>query len=42
MFRIDFIPYKIVPVSGFNELLLANEELVQGQEDVRLIPTYCD
>ena len=34
MFRIDFIPYKIIPVSGFNELLSANEEYVQGQDDV--------
>ena len=34
MFKIDFIPYKIIPVSGFNELSSANEEHIQGQDDV--------
>lgn len=36
MFRTDFIPYKIIPVSGFNELSAANEDHVQGHEDVLL------
>lgn len=34
MFRIDFIPYKIIPVSGFKDLSSANDEYIQGQDDV--------
>lgn len=34
MFRIDFIPHKIIPVSGFVELSSANEKYIQGQDDV--------
>lgn len=34
MFRTDFIPFKIIPISGFSDLAAANEEHIQGQDDV--------
>ncbi len=34
MFRTDYIPFKIIPVSGIEDLTAGNEELIQGHDDV--------
>lgn len=40
MFRTDFIPFKIVPIAGFKDLAAANEELLQGHDDVISLNFY--
>ena len=33
----DYIPYKIIPVRGYQDICRANEEHLQGQEKVSIL-----